>query len=61
MNVTTVWCEWDIGISDAVFLNEEVARQHAVLALESCGVEETVEELEEEGLIAFETKEVVTE
>lgn len=61
MNVTTVWCEWDIGISDSVFLNEEVAREHATRALESCGVEETIEELEEEGLLGFETKEVVTE
>ena len=60
MKVTRMWCEWDIGCNDDVFEDEDVARKMAEHCLECVGIEETLEELEEEGLIGFEDYEVVT-
>jgi hypothetical protein len=58
MEVTTFLCEWDIGINDDIFIDEEVARVAVAHALVEMDVHETLEELEDQGLVVFETKEV---
>ncbi|MNC06473.1 hypothetical protein D3C75_539860 [compost metagenome] len=55
----TVWCEWDIGIEGKIFANYEVAEKHAVINLEACGIEESFEELDRDGLIGIEGVEVI--
>lgn len=57
----SVWCEWDIGINEYIFATYEVAKAHALSNLEACGIEETFEELESEGLIRIEAVEVIYE
>jgi hypothetical protein len=57
----TIWCEWDIGVEDKIFSTLEVAAKHAVINLEACGIEESFDELKSEGLIGFDSVEVITE
>ena len=61
MKVTTVWCEYDIGINENVYSCESVARNYAGKALASCGLDGTVSDLEGDGLIGFDTIRVITE
>ena len=58
MDVTTFWCEWDIGINDDIFIDEEVARVAVAAALTDMDIDETVEELEDQGLLGFDNVEV---
>lgn len=57
----TVWCEWDIGIEGLVFATREVAIRHAKINLEACGVDETFDELYDEGLIGLDDAEIIYE
>lgn len=57
----TVWCEWDIGIEGHVFATKEVAIKHAKRVLLACGIEETFDELYEEGLIGLDDAEIIYE
>lgn len=59
MKVMTILCEWDIGINDNVYATEELAREAAKAALLDCGIEETMDELEDDGLISFESNHVI--
>jgi len=51
-----VWCEYDIGLEDAVFSTVEKAEAAARKAYESSGLdeEETYDEFCESGLIGYE-------
>lgn len=54
-----VICEWDIGINEYIFASFDVAMQHALVNLEACGIEESFNELSDEGLIRIEAVEVI--
>lgn len=58
MEVTTFWCEWDIGINDDIFIDEDVARVAVAAALIKVDIHEPLDELEDEGLVGFETSKV---
>lgn len=58
--VVTMWCEWDIGCNEDVFDNIGTAHAIAEQALLDCGIDESLDQLLEEGLIGFEHKEVRT-
>lgn len=57
----TVWCEWEIGIEGKVFATKEVAIRHAKMNLEACGVDETFDELYDNGLIGLDDVEIFYE
>lgn len=57
----TVWCEWDIGIEGKVFATKEVAVKHAIINLEACGIEESYDELKDDGLIGLDSVEIYYE
>lgn len=61
MEVVTIDCEWDIGVNESIYATSSLARDAAREALESCGIEESMEELENEGLISFNIVGVVME
>ena len=58
MKVYTVWCEWDIGLNDAIFGNYDLAVSETKKCLEYSGIEEPFEELLAENLVGIESKEV---
>lgn len=60
MDVVTFECEWDIGINDDIFANEDLARKAVAAALVACGIEETLEECEDENLVTFEHRTIIT-
>ena len=55
-----IWCEWDIGVEGKIFSTLEVAEKHARINLEACDIEESLEELKSEGLIGFDSVDVIT-
>lgn len=59
MAVVKVVSEWDIGLEDILFMEYRGARSATRLALEELGFEETLEELEAEGLIDYKWLEVI--
>lgn len=56
-----VICEWDIGITDYIFSTFDVAMKNARDSLELCGIDDTFEELNKEGLIYIEQVRVINE
>lgn len=46
--------EWDLGIGDVVFGSKEEARTDAAEALTNCGIEESLQECEDDGLVRYE-------
>jgi hypothetical protein len=60
VKVVTFWCEWDIGLEGEVFSDHDAAVRHVTQALKNSGIEEPVDELEDQGLVGFEEKEVRT-
>lgn len=50
--VYKVWCEWDIGLNEVVFMTEEGAWEAAENAITE--LEESLEELKDNGLIDIE-------
>lgn len=44
----TFTCEWDIGINEKRFASLEIMKAHIAKALAECGIEEPLEELEDE-------------
>ena len=59
MIVYKVWCEWDIGLEGVMFASEEAARRDVKAALKDSDVEESLQELEDEGLVSFEAMRVI--
>lgn len=59
MIVVTAWCEWDVGLTDAVFASMEVAKREYARALEACCIEESVEELLADGMLGFQLQKVI--
>lgn len=58
-----VWCEWDIGLNDKVFIDKYVALKHAKLAWDSAGFDDdfTFDAAFEDHYIGFEDVEYVDE
>ena len=56
-----VWCEWDVGLENVVYGSQEEARAELRKILPSYGIEEPLEELEDEGLVGYEPVETVGE
>ncbi|WP_442108463.1 hypothetical protein [Pseudomonas sp. NUPR-001] len=54
MEVTKIWCEWDIGLNECLWASEEKAMEDVAEALTSCGIEDSVAELLSAGLLGFE-------
>lgn len=52
--VVKVWCEWEIGTENAVYATVELARADVVECLKNCGIDDPIDELEDEGLVSFE-------
>lgn len=56
--VYTFWCEYDLGINDNIYKDVHTLREDVTKALDSCGLEESLEELEAEGLFHIDIKRV---
>ena len=67
MKVFKIWCEWDIGINEDIFISYDVAVKHIEKAIANCGLiddnpeDYTVEALLDEGLLGIEKVWVVEE
>jgi len=57
----SIWCEWDIGVEGKIFSEVWVAVRHARANLEACNIDESFEELKDEGLIGIDKVEVFYE
>lgn len=57
--VYAVWCEWDIGLNDVVFISKEVAERSAKAALIGCGIEDSIDNLYNEYLLGYTAMEVI--
>lgn len=57
----TVWCEWDIGLTDKVFAEKWVAERHIRINLKACDIDESFEELKSNGVIGIDKKEMIFE
>lgn len=58
--VIRVWCEWDFDQDDQVFANETLAREWVErVVMPEMEDGDTLEELEDQGLVSFETIEVI--
>ena len=55
-----LWCEWDCGFSYKLFTSEEAALAYAAEVLPDMGVEETVGELIDAGLLGTEELVVIS-
>jgi hypothetical protein len=62
-SVVRVWCEYDLGevTSSHVYTELYLAREAAFHELFEMGIAESLEELEDQGLIGFEWFDVITE
>ncbi len=58
MIVYTFWCEYDLGLNDKIYKEESTLRKEVINALDSCGMEETLQELEDDGLFYVESQEL---
>ncbi len=58
--VVKAFVEWDIGLDDAVFEDMEVARMYVREALANQEFEESLEELEADGLVSFDWVDLVS-
>jgi len=56
--IYSIWCEWDIGINQNLYTNQNLAIKEAKAALENSGIEESYEVLLEDGYIGLEPMEV---
>ncbi|MGR3967835.1 hypothetical protein FW800_25730 [Pseudomonas sp. 910_23] len=54
MEVTKIWCEWDIGVNECLWTTEAAAMKDVAEALTGVGIEEPIEELLSAGLLGFE-------
>lgn len=54
-----LWCEWDIGQEYYIFSSIESARHWAKGSLRMAGIEESLEEIEDEGLIGYKKVELL--
>lgn len=59
MKVWTFECEWDIGCNTDIYASKHLAMEHVYQALKECGIEESMEELLDEGLLSFDYQHVV--
>ena len=57
--VCRVWCEFDLGQNDVVFINAEIAEQFMEAMWNKETGFETAKEAEADGLLTYETIEVV--
>jgi hypothetical protein len=51
MKIWRIICEWGIGCNEDLFVSQELAEQHVRLDLDYCGIDDTIEELKDEGLL----------
>lgn len=51
-------CEWDIGLADVVFHSGSGAWAAAIEALRDCGIDDSPDDLERQGLLSLESLEV---
>ena len=58
--VYKVWCEWDIGLEELVFDDEDVAERYAREAIAEM-MDDDFDDLVRESLIGLDTIEVITE
>lgn len=58
--VYKVWCEWDIGLEELVFDDEDVAERYAREAIAEM-MDDDFDDLVRESLIGLDTLEVITE
>jgi len=49
----TIWCEWDIGQSDVIFKTKEDAIAWVMDRTVAYGIDESWDELRQEGLVGF--------
>ena len=52
--VYKVWCEWDIGLNEVVFMTNEGAWEAAEAGIMDGGFEESFDELKDNGLVGVE-------
>lgn len=53
-------CEWDIGQDSILFTSIANAKEWVQQALVDCGIDYSVDELKEDGLLCFEDVEVIS-
>ncbi len=61
MNVWRFNCEWDIGCNDGLWATEQLLLRDVAECLESCGIEEPIDELVSAGLLHVESESVIHE
>lgn len=52
--VYRMYCEWDIGCNECIWLDPDKAWEDIVQAMEDCGIEDDIEELIDNGLVGLE-------
>lgn len=52
--VYRMYCEWDIGCNDRLWLDPDQAWEDIVGAMEDCGIDDDIEDLIAEGLVGLE-------
>lgn len=55
-----LWCEWDCGFVGKLFTSEEAALAYAAEVLPDVGIEDTVDELLDAGLLGTEELVVIS-
>lgn len=58
LTVYKFWCEWDIGINDELWFDQEDMLEDISKALKEVDIEESIEQLEDDGLIGFQWQRV---
>lgn len=59
MMVYKFWCEWDIGINEYLWRDYYQMEEDVAKALSDCGIDDTIEELEDAGLLGFDSVKVI--
>ncbi|UPW35932.1 hypothetical protein QE320_gp122 [Pseudomonas phage EM] len=59
MTVYRFWCEWDIGINSCIWADYYDMKEDVARALEECGIEESVDDLADAGLLGFDSVKVI--
>lgn len=56
----SLWCEWDCGFDGKLFPSEGAALDYAASVLPACGINDTVQDLLDAGLLGTTEHTIVT-
>ncbi len=58
-NFVKIWCEWEVGQDEVIFKTAAMGIRWLDLRLKECGINETVNDLMDQGLCGFEPIQLV--